>query len=185
MGKLTVRFKCQSCGYCCTEVICLPTPADVARISKETGEDPHDFLEFLTTDEVGEVDDSDPTWLECDDERYIMALKRIKKGCYFIDEHEKTCSIYESRPILCCMYPFKLHETRNGDFKAFSLHKDIECPKKRDDVFKTGALYELYQKDRDYQDDYDLLVEVFNNENHSDPTEFIAMFYGPESRKHY
>ena len=181
MGKLKVRFKCHNCSYCCTEVICLPTPWDVKLIARETGENPMDFIEFLTPEEIDEIDDSDPTWLECDDDRYIMTLKRIRKGCYFIDPLKKTCNIYDLRPILCRLFPFKLHQTQDGQFKAFSIHNDIECPKNTDDEFKTGPLYQLYLDDCEHQEEYNELVEAFNQEDHEDPTDFIGMFMDQEN----
>ena len=96
MGKLSVAFRCVSCGHCCTDVVCLPTPFDVRRIALETGEDPYDFVEFLSPEEIEDVPKSDPTWLECDDDRYLMALRRHEKpgkrrhnGCYFLDQKTK------------------------------------------------------------------------------------------------
>jgi len=52
MGRKTVHFNCHSCGHCCTEVVCLPTPDDVRRIIAKTGEIPSKFLEFLTPEEL-------------------------------------------------------------------------------------------------------------------------------------
>jgi len=164
--------------------VCLPTPFDVRRIALETGEDPYDFVEFLSPEEIEDVPKSDPTWLECDDDRYLMALRRHEKpgkrrhnGCYFLDQKTKKCSIYEARPILCRLFPFKLHETRDGDFKAFTLHKDIACPKDTQGTMATAPLYELYKDDAEHQEDYEALVEVFNRRPHERPQEFIRTFW--------
>src|SRR5690242_5895204 len=80
-----VPFKCHHCNHCCTDVVCLPSPWDVRRIMRMTGQDPFDFLEFLTPEELDDVDDDDPTWLVLNGEKYMMALKRDEVlGCHFL-----------------------------------------------------------------------------------------------------
>ena len=178
MGKNKVHFVCRHCGHCCTDVVCLPTPWDVARIARETGASPDTFLEFLTPDEVSEVAANDPSWLSHKGERYIMALRRGKKGCHFLSKKTRYCKIYESRPILCRLYPFKLHETKKGEYKAFTLHKDVECPKCGDGEVKTKPLYALYKDDSEHQDEYAELVSTFNRKRYAkkSPVDFIAFF---------
>ncbi len=178
MGRDTVQFSCHHCNHCCTEVVCLPTPWDVVRIVKQTGANPYDFLEFLAPDEIAEVAKNDPTWLDCNGNRFIMALRRDKKGCHFLDKKTRYCSIYEARPILCRLYPFKLQETRDGKFKGFVLHSDVGCPRHRDGVVPTKPLYELYLDDFKHQEDYDDLVEVFNKKQYPGkrPEDFIELF---------
>lgn len=158
--------------------MCLPTPWDVIRIVKNTGESPYRFLEFLEEDEITEVDDNDPTWLVCGKKRYMMALKRSKGGCYFLNKKTGFCKIYEHRPILCRLYPFKLQETRSGKFKGFTLHKDVGCPRHRDGEVETKPLYKLYRQDCGNQVDYEDLVKVFNKRAYpgKKPTDFIELF---------
>ena len=177
MGKDTVNFKCHHCGHCCSDVVCLPTPWDVIRIVKETGEDPYQFLQFIGPDDIAEVRKSDPTWLSCNGKRALMAVRR-DKGCYFLDKKTRFCRIYASRPILCRLYPFCLHETRDGQYKSFSIHKNVGCPRHRDSVVDAHPLYLLYLNDRGHQDAYADLVEVFNRDKRPDKKfeDFIKMF---------
>ena len=178
MGKLTVKFRCHNTGHCCKDVICLPTPFDVLRIVKATGENPYDFLEFVTEEEIEEVEDDDPTWLEAGGERYMMALRRGKRGCYFLDKKTNRCTIYEHRPILCRLYPFKLRESRTGKFQGFTLHKDVGCPRHRDGVVETRQLYALYKEDCEHKQNYNDRVAVFNRKNTKKrrPEEFMGLF---------
>ncbi len=179
MGRYHVNFKCHNCGYCCTEVVCLPTPWDVLRIAMNTGIAPLRFLEFLTPEEVTGVPKNDPTWLQVGDERYIMALRRDEvEGCYFLDKQTKFCAIYEHRPILCRLYPFKLHEKREGGLAGFSLHNDVECPRHRNGRYETGPLYDLYLSDKTHQEDYNTLVAAFNKnrKRHRGPEAFLDLF---------
>jgi Fe-S-cluster containining protein len=178
MGRYTVQFKCHSCAHCCTDVICLPTPWDVIRIVRETGQDPEHFLEFITPADIEGVTKNDPAWLRIGDAKYMMALKRGPKGCHFLNKQTKKCSIYAARPILCRLYPFRLEETRGGVFKGFSLHDDVGCPKNRDGEVQTEPLYELYRDDREHHEDYNALVAAFNRKQYpgKKPEDFIGMF---------
>ena len=179
MGRNTVHFKCHHCDHCCRDVVCLPTPWDVLRIALTTGANPHDFLEFLTPDEITGVAKNDPTWLRAGGQKFIMALRRTpKEGCHFLDRKTGFCGIYDARPILCRLYPFKLQETRDGDFRGFTLHKDVGCPRHRDGVYDTGPLHELYLNDRMHHDDYDTMVEAFNKKDRPGrkPQEFLDLF---------
>ena len=184
MGKYTVKFACHHCGHCCTDVVCLPTPWDVIRIVRMEGADPHTFLEFLTPEEITGVEEDDPTWLEIDGERYIMALKRGKKGCHFLDKKTRYCTIYEARPILCRLYPFALKESKDGEFLGFGLHDDVGCPRNRDGVFDVQPLHDLYLDDSLHQEDYNDLVAVFNRrqEKGKKPQDFLHMFIQHERR---
>lgn len=163
----------------------MPTPWDVIRIVRETGANPYAFLEFLTPDEVDGVDDDDPTWLEVGDERYMMCLRRDEReGCFFLNKTSGYCSIYESRPILCRLYPFALQETRDGTFKGFGLHDDVGCPRNTDGTVDCNQLHELYLEDTKHHVDYDTLVEVFNKREYKGkrPEDFIEMFIKVKGR---
>lgn len=179
MGCRYVKFKCHHSNHCCRDVVCLPTPWDVLRIAMNTGKDPRRFLEFLSTDEITGVRKCDPTWLKVNGKRYMMALRREEKlGCFFLDRTTRYCSIYEHRPLLCRLYPFKLHETRDGEFSHFSLHKDVGCPRHQDGLVETKPLYDLYLQDKMHQDDYITLVETFNKQAGKDskPEDFLNLF---------
>ena len=94
----------------------------------------------------------------------------------------RICTIYEHRPILCRLYPFKLQETREGEFRGFSLHSDVGCPRNRDGEVPTRPLYELYRDDCVHQEDYQDLVRVFNarRDKNKQPQDFIKLFISIE-----
>ena len=178
MGRRFVRFSCQSCGHCCTDVVCLPTPWDVMRIVREVRVHPEEFLVFITSDEITEVEDDDPTWLEVNGTRYLMALKRGKKGCVFLNKKTLKCKIYESRPILCRLYPFCYEETESGEYKRFTLHDDVGCPRVKGNRIPTEPLRALLEDDNAHQEDYQALVRAFNKKDYpgKKPEDFLAMF---------
>lgn len=184
MGKHVVQFQCHHCGHCCTDVVCLPTPWDVIQIVRDTGISPYTFVEFLTPDGISDVPQSDPTWLRCDGQRYIMALRRNAKGCFFRHAGARYCKAYASRPILCRLFPFRLHETRDGVFKRFTLHTGVECPRHRDGVAQANPLYALYLEDSEHQHAYHDLVALFNRKRNPDkrPENFIEVFISGAER---
>ncbi len=144
-----------------------------------TGRAPRVFLEFLTPDEITGVTKSDPTWLKIGRDRYLMALRRDETtGCFFLDRETRFCTIYEHRPLLCRLYPFKLHETRDGNFQSFSLHTDVGCPRHRDGRMEARPLYDLYLQDKIHQEDYVKLVDAFNADQRPDrkPEDFLDLF---------
>jgi len=181
MGEEFVSFKCHHCNHCCTDVVCLPTPWDVRRITKMTGKDPFDFIEFLTPGELNDVEDDDPAWLEVDGERYMMALQRDEKtGCTFLNNETRFCSIYEARPNLCRLYPFKALESKNGQYKGFTLQDDVGCPKYTDGRVAALPLYEILVQDDLNQEDYHELVDIFNGKEYEgkEVEDFVIMFTG-------
>jgi Fe-S-cluster containining protein len=160
--------------------VALPTPADVIRVADHTGIHPYEFLEFLTAEEIDEVEADDSTWLECDDDRYIMALKRDDEtGCTFLDKKTKFCSIYEARPMLCRLYPFNVKEDKDGEVKGFTLHEDVGCPRHRDGKVPVAGLKAIYEDDAENEMDYDELVEVFNKKKYfgKKPRHFLRLFF--------
>lgn len=176
MGKYIVKFSCTHCGHCCRDVICLPTPWDVVRLARERGADPWRFLEFVTPDEISKVTKSDPTWLRCNGTRYLMALRRTSKGCYFLNKRTLRCQAYESRPLICRLYPFALNETHGGKLKGYSLQRDVECPRRRDGTKEVTEIHEMYLEDKDHQDDYEDLVKFFNSRPRRQPWDFLKLF---------
>jgi len=185
MPSDSLSFKCHHCNHCCTDVICLPSPWDVRRIMRMTGQDPFDFLEFLTPEEIEDVDADDPTWLELNGEKYMMALKRDEVlGCHFLNRDTKLCSIYEARPLLCRLYPFKVEEDDAGTYQGFTLHEDVGCPKHADGAVALKPLYDLYVQDSINGEDYYELVEFFNAQNYpgKEIEDFVVMFTGGFSK---
>jgi Fe-S-cluster containining protein len=103
----SLRFKCKRCAvYCCKLGGPCLTKEDIEQI-KSAGYETSEFVEdskrkygnlFLTS-----------------------AMKNRKDGsCIFLRTDEKRngyeCSIYETRPILCRLFPFEIKRIDNGSF---------------------------------------------------------------------
>ena len=85
----SIKFKCTNCGYCCTSSNVELSDEELLKI-KDSGEE--GFSEDFLTDEG-------------------QASKRIKgsdkEPCLFLGD-SKLCNVYEHRPSVCRLYPFKI-----------------------------------------------------------------------------
>jgi hypothetical protein len=72
----------------------------------------------------------------------------------------------------------RVQETRDGEFKGFTLHTSVGCPRFRDAVVEVEPLRQLYVQDTEHQEDYHELVRVFNarRDKNKRPQQFIEMF---------
>jgi len=106
-----IRFQCQRCSRCCahTEVRSrriLLSDLDMSRIEKNLGLKREGFAEL--------IQDSHPF-------RYLIRM--VDEKCIFLDE-DKTCKIYEFRPLICRCFPFWIE--RKGNLFEFKASSD--CP---------------------------------------------------------
>ena len=82
-------MRCNHCGVCCTETEMLLSNEDIKRLEK-LGFHKKYFVKF---DKAG------------------YALLKNREGyCVFYDLTKKQCSVYESKPSGCCVYPVILDE---------------------------------------------------------------------------
>jgi Fe-S-cluster containining protein len=104
-----IGFRCLRCGECCTgeENSVLVFPAEVRRIMLLTGDA---WLETVEPPSLGEWD------TQGDFHTLEWRLRKEEGSCKFF---AGQCRIYDSRPLLCCTYPFYLEE---------GLLKASECP---------------------------------------------------------
>jgi Fe-S-cluster containining protein len=91
--KRGLRFECQpDCGKCCTsarEGSVLLEPSDIEALARRLRISPQRFVrKFTMREEGGELE-----------------LARTDEGsCVFLVD--RKCSVYESKPIQCSIYPF-------------------------------------------------------------------------------
>ncbi len=106
-----IRFQCQRCSRCCrhTELrgrkILLSDP-DILRIEKNLSLKRAEFAET--------IEGCYP---------FAFLMKMVDEKCVFLEE-DKTCKIYELRPLICRCYPFWIE--REGDLFVFKATPD--CP---------------------------------------------------------
>ncbi len=109
------RFKCTRCGKCCTDKNTLVnvTQPDIMRIKNGLKLSLDEILEILgfyifekkpTPEELRKM--VVPP-IETERGMSFIGLKKKSKGtCYFYDNKDKKCLIYELRPTFCRTFPF-------------------------------------------------------------------------------
>lgn len=108
-----IRFQCEKCALCCGDTErrvrrILTLKIEAERISKETAKDIDDFAE--------KVEGFEP---------YVCEVKKTEDGrCVFL--RDKSCSIYEKRPLVCRFYPFQLQNIRNNRY-VFTYTDECPC----------------------------------------------------------
>ena len=78
-------MQCSSCGMCCERTEMLLSKEDIGRLER-AGFSREDF-----TIPCGEDD--------------LARLRNVREWCYFYNPAEKTCQVYEDRPLGCLLYP--------------------------------------------------------------------------------
>jgi hypothetical protein len=107
-----VRFKCERCALCCGDarnrvrsILLLKIETDY--ISRKTSKSPDEFAE--------KVEGFEP---------YTYRMKKTNDGkCVFLKDN--SCSIYETRPLICRFYPFQLKNIRTD---RYAFEYTTECP---------------------------------------------------------
>lgn len=132
------KFKCTQCGKCCTEKNTLVnvTQPDIMRIKNGLNLSLDEILEILgfyvfekkpTPEELKKM--VVPP-IETERGPSFVGLKKKPDGkCYFFNENENNCKIYNLRPMFCRTFPFS--------FRIIMDKKD-----------KTRAKIELYYTDK-------------------------------------
>ena len=77
-------MQCSNCGVCCERTEMLLSKEDVERLER-VGFSREDFTS------IGEEG--------------LMRLRNVREWCYFYNPTEKTCQVYEDRPLGCRLYP--------------------------------------------------------------------------------
>ncbi|MFB0561817.1 MAG: YkgJ family cysteine cluster protein [Candidatus Lokiarchaeia archaeon] len=106
-----IRFQCQRCARCCAHTEersrrILLSDLDILRIEKNLALRRENFVE--------PVQGYYP---------FGFLMKMVDGKCIFLDEN-KTCKIYEIRPLICRCFPFWIE--RKGNLFEFKTSSD--CP---------------------------------------------------------
>ncbi|OPY54814.1 MAG: Flagellin N-methylase [Methanosaeta sp. PtaU1.Bin112] len=128
-----VGFRCQECGECCRgeDNSVVVFPQEIRFIQMATGQE---WLAVAGPPEEGEWD------REGCFHTLEWRLLKEKESCRFY--RDGRCSIYPSRPILCCTYPFYLDEGRLMHSECRGLGGRIEA-EEADEL--AGQLLKRYQ----------------------------------------
>lgn len=122
---LTVQ--CSQCSTCCRVPVALVTHHDIKRLAAGTGIAPH---KMVSLHENVDSDDDDRFLIRMSYGKRTLGLRKVKGRCMFLaDDH--SCSVYDSRPMSCRMFPLQV--TLEEDNALYDLnvqdsaHNDFSC----------------------------------------------------------
>jgi Fe-S-cluster containining protein len=122
---------CTFCdARCCKEALITVTSFDVLRISKSLKLKPENFADFY---EPRFIRVNWDTVIEAKDGLYVLALK--SRPCIFLKNNK--CSIFNTAPLSCRVYPHNIY----GNFNQFAL-----CPALSKVVFKINNPGKIYSE---------------------------------------
>jgi len=110
-----LRFECQHCGKCCTDLNTLvnTTYLDILRIRDGLNLNIDEIIEILgfyifdKKPTTKEIDRMVVPPIETEKGLAFTGLKKNSSGlCYFYNSKKKRCSIYKFRPNFCRTFPF-------------------------------------------------------------------------------
>jgi Fe-S-cluster containining protein len=145
-GSKFLGFRCTGCGNCCKEPLLPLTDGDVRRIAARTGDAPSDFVVWIDRDGI-DMDDEPEAFIKLRQGKRVMVLRHERGGCRYLGK-DNRCSIYESRPLGCRIYPFDPGFKKDGKLKHLKIVKATECPYELDGKNDVDDLREL---DTQYQ----------------------------------
>lgn len=126
---LFTTVECQRCGVCCTEPIVPVTDYDVKRICTALKVPAHRIIRFYSTKEM-EYDPQSDLWIKFPQGKRAMGLRKHFSRCMFLTD-QKSCSIYEHRPMTCRTFPYDIDLDDNDNPQKVKLNKIVSCSCKR------------------------------------------------------
>jgi Fe-S-cluster containining protein len=122
------------------------TDGDVRRIAARTGDQPSEFIVWVDRHGI-DMDDEPEAFAMLRQGKRVMVLRHQRGGCRYLGE-DNRCTIYESRPLGCRVYPFDPTFKEDGKLRRLKIIKATECPHELDgenDVKELRSLDDQYQ----------------------------------------
>jgi Fe-S-cluster containining protein len=156
---------CMRCGNCCTRFGVCITPFDIKRISEAQGKPPASFVSLVL--EPPQRERREPAII-IDGKRRLLVLKRDARDicCFYA---ASGCLSYESRPMLCRTYPFRLEGRKLVDMKSRACPMDW-MPKREE---KKAYLKDLMAYEKEIKA-YAKLAKEWNRDGGGSLREFLA-----------
>ncbi|MFX0043593.1 MAG: YkgJ family cysteine cluster protein [Candidatus Hodarchaeota archaeon] len=175
-----LRFICTRCGNCCSDknTIVNTTYFDILRIKNGLNLNLEEILEvigFYIYDKGIHNEKHKMVVSPIETERglaFIGLLKKESGLCYFYDEKNKSCKIYNLRPTFCRTFPFSFNLILNksnktsAKIKMFYTEKGKEyCPGIGNDapLINEEKWLELGKQTIEELNNNEILIEKWNN----------------------
>ena len=166
------RFLCTRCGYCCSDknTIVNLTYFDILRIRNGLNLSIEEILEvtgFYIFDKETINEEHKMVVSPIETERglaFIGLLKKDSGFCYFYNDSEKKCLIYDLRPMFCKTFPFSFNLIFNKSNKTSAKIKMFYTEKGKQYCPGIGGDAPLINEDKWIELGKHTIEELNNNE---------------------
>lgn len=178
-GEKFTKFRCTECGNCCSDTIVPITAEDVRRMIDGTGLKALDICTFYKAEDFDD-EGSGLEFANLEGGRRTLGLrKRFDKendrdSCAFFKDNR--CSVYESRPVTCRVWPFSLSFDATGRrVTKLSINPALPCPYELDGESSLSSAVANWRWDDKQDEVWQAKVREWNR-THSTGTEeeFLA-----------
>lgn len=127
---------------------------------RHTGDAPTDFVTWVDRHGI-EMKDEPEAFVRLRQGKRVMVLRHQRGRCRYLGA-DNRCTIYESRPLGCRIFPFDPEFTRTGELRRLGLIRVTECPYTLEGNTRVAALRALNRRYAEAQDAYHRRVADFN-----------------------
>jgi hypothetical protein len=114
-----IPFRCTKCAFCCGDT---KTRVRHILLLKKEAERMSEIISKPIEEFATKIEGHEP---------YVYEMRKTagEGKCVFLEE--KTCTIYELRPLICRFYPFQLETARGKKYKFFCTKECLGIGKGR------------------------------------------------------
>src|SRR5258706_12873020 len=102
-GARYLNFRCTGCGNCCKDPLLPLTDEDIQRIVDATGDNVSDIAQIVDKTAI-EMGDELEAFVNLRQGKRVLVLRHARGSCIYLGDDDR-CTIYESRPLGCRVYP--------------------------------------------------------------------------------
>ncbi len=161
-GSRYLRFRCTGCGNCCKEPLLPLTDEDVKRIARHTGDSATEIVRWVDRHGI-DMDDEPEAFVRLRQGKRVMVLRHQGGGCRYLGDDDR-CTIYESRPLGCRVYPLDPEYNSKGKLRRLTIVRATECPYELDGNNDVEELRVLHRRYSDAHEAFNRRIADWNRE---------------------
>jgi Fe-S-cluster containining protein len=181
-GEKFLGFRCTECGNCCSDTLVPITDEDVRRLMKGTGLPAQDICTFYKSEDFEDKGEG-LEFANLDGGRKTLGLRKKfdkdndRDSCKFFKDNR--CSVYESRPVTCRVWPFTLAFDSTGKrVTKLSINDALPCPYELDGKNTVSELTATWNWDDRQDGAWSKKVRQWNTDRTAGSEEEFLKFLG-------
>lgn len=125
-----------------------------------TGRQPPELVRWVTAQQIDLAHEPE-AFVRLRQGRRVMTLRHGRGGCIFLG-NDQRCTVYESRPLGCRVFPFDSQFSKDGKLRRLELIQATDCPYELTGKQSVTGIRNQQQEFLDEVDAYQAKVAAFN-----------------------